>query len=124
MDLDESPSGPRASTPVLPDTTTQEDDPSLLSLGLGDEMAENLWVVTGVSPPTDWLVVLEDSVASTLDCHLDFSGSIAAWDHETASHLSSAEPCASLSGSSSVSGPYPQSTAKVVWHISHPLLWR
>ena len=100
VDLDESPSGLRASTPVLPDTTTQEDDPSLLSLGIGNKTAENLWAVTGVSPPTDWLVVLEDSVASTVDCHLDFSGSIAAWDQDSASHHTCTEPSASLCSSS------------------------
>ena len=72
VDLDESPSGPLASTPVLPDTTTQEDDPLLLSLGIGDETVENLWAVTGVSPPTNWLVVLEDSVASMVELPFRF----------------------------------------------------
>ena len=42
VDLDESVSGPRASTPILPDTTTLEDGEPPLEFSMGDDTVEHL----------------------------------------------------------------------------------
>ena len=80
--MDESVSEPRASTPMLPDTTYVEQASLSLSLGLGDDTKEELLAVGDVLPQHDcnFEILFEDSCTTASLCSFNWSGSIAAWD--------------------------------------------